>query len=504
VEEHDRLETVGQQLRRRYVGLKRRELGGDVLLVALAVALLATVLMRLTNWPVSLWVVYAVLLALALVVYGVLAWRIRLATVAGLIAADRAQRFQERLSTAYEYLQRYTSNPFVPALRRDAEETARRLDVRVVFPSRVPRRFWGIPLLLAALVGFSWLDVAPFRFDELADHDVTTEMTREGERLERWGRRLEQLAEQEQLDRSLLLARHMQNLGRRLQREGGEKGEVSERISTLSQYLQRMQQELRERALMSESGLMAAQDVMASGKSLKQELQDILRLLQHEAMPGESKQVAEQGIERLRQQVGPNADLENLLQNLRAGNVESARQLLQDIIQQQQAAEEMEHLERARQALQYSSRSIQRHTSRESSGTQPSKGGEPSNSGAPFDFGEEMMSEDMPGMEDFGTPGAGEDYGYAHSRQERPNQHLRESEQPVSQVPVKTGEGAMRLGYIRHLPLQNEAHVPVEQAVVHYQHAAEEVLSQEQIPRGYREQIKQYFLAIGIVPEAKQ
>jgi hypothetical protein len=486
------------------VGLKRRELAGDVLLVALAVGLLATILVRLSNWPVSLWFLYAVLLVLALAAYGVLAWRIHLSIVVGLIAADRAQGFQERLSTAYEYMRQYTSHPFVPVLQRDAEETARRLDVRVVFPAHIPRRLWGIPLLLAALIGMSQLDVAPFRFDELTEHDVAAEVTREGKRLERWGRRLEQLAEQEQLDRSLLLARHMQNLGRRLQREGGEKGEVSERISTLSQYLQRMQQELRERALMSESGLTAAQDVLASGKSLKQELQDILRLLQHEAMPGESKQVAEQGIERLRQQVGKSADLENLLQNLRAGNVEAARQLLQDIIQQQQAAEEMEHLERARQALQYSSRSIQRNTSRDSSGTEPSKGGEPSNSGAPFDFGSDMMSEDMPGMEDFGTPGTGEDYGYAHSRQERPNQHLRESEQPVTQVPVKTGEGDMRLGYIRHLPLHNEAHTPVEQAVVHYQHAAEEVLSQERIPRGYREQIKQYFLAIGIVPEAKQ
>jgi hypothetical protein len=39
--------------------------------------------------------------------------------------------------------------------------------------------------------------------------------------------------------------------------------------------------------------------------------------------------------------------------------------------------------------------------------------------------------------------------------------------------------------------------------VVRYQHAAEEVLSQEQIPQAYREQIKQYFLAIGMVPDTK-
>jgi hypothetical protein len=80
---------------------------------------------------------------------------------------------------------------------------------------------------------------------------------------------------------------------------------------------------------------------------------------------------------------------------------------------------------------------------------------------------------------------------------------LHESEQPASQVPVKSGEGAMRLSYVRYLPLQNEARVPLEQVTVRYQRAAEEILSQEHIPRDYREQIKQYFLAIGMVPEVK-
>jgi hypothetical protein len=486
------------------VGLKRRELGGDVLLGALAVGLLATVLVRLTNWPVSLWFVYAVLLVLALVVYSVLAWRIRLSTVAGLIAADRAQGFQERLSTAYEYVRGDARNPFLPALLRDAEKSARRVEVRLVFPLHLPRRFWGIPLLLAALIGLTRLNVTPLRFDDLAGNGVAEDVRREGKRLERWGRRLEQVAQQEQLDRSLVLARHMQNLGRRMQREGGEKGEVSERISTLSQYLQRMQQELRGRTLMSEAGLTATQDVMASGKSIKQELQDILKLLQHEVLPGESKQLAEQGLQRLSRQVGQNSDLERLLQDLQAGNLQAARQLLQDIIQQQQAAEEIEHLERAQRALQYSSRTMQRDEAGETSESQDSDGQTPTGGDGSFEFGEDMMSEDMPGMEDFATPGMGEDYGFARHQQERQNQPLRESEQPVSEVRVKSGEGAMRLSYVRRLPLRNEAQVAAEQAVLQYQHAAEEVLRQEQIPRGYREQVKQYFLAIGMVPETKQ
>jgi hypothetical protein len=57
---------------------------------------------------------------------------------------------------------------------------------------------------------------------------------------------------------------------------------------------------------------------------------------------------------------------------------------------------------------------------------------------------------------------------------------------------------------MRYLPIQNEVREPLEKVVVRYQQEAEEVLTQEQIPRDYREQIKHYFLAIGMVPEAKQ
>jgi len=110
-----------------------------------------------------------------------------------------------------------------------------------------------------------------------------------------------------------------------------------------------------------------------------------------------------------------------------------------------------------------------------------------------------MLSDQMPGMDDFASPGAEEGYGSSTLTRQSSNPALRESDQPASNVDVSSGEGAMRLSYIRYLPLQNQAQVPLEQTVVQYQHAAEEVLTQEQIPRGYREQIKQYFMSLGMM-----
>lgn len=504
METSENIAAVTQRLQRRFVSLRRWAIGLDVCLGGMVACFLATIVIVLAGWPVPLLLVYGSIGVGALLVFFLLTWRVRLAALTALVQADTTLKLKERLSTAYEYLQQHADNPFVPLLTADAARVALHIDPRLVFPVRLPRRVWGIPMVLVAIVGFTLLDVSPLRLTSFGRDEIPREVVREGERLERWGRRLEQLAQQERLDRSLILARHMQELGRRLQREGGEASHATERISTLSQYLQRMQQELQERALMGDASSMTAQDVLVSGKSVKQELRDILQLLQHDALPRDMATVAEQGVMRLGRRLGQNPELEQLVQSLRAGNVEAARRLLQDILQQQQASEELEHMERARRALEYSSRTIQRGESEGKQAQGSPRAGESAGGDGSYEFDPSMMSEDMPGMEDFAAPGMEEGFGVARQTREGSSRALRESTQPISQVPVKSGEGAMRLSYVRYLPLQNEARESLEQTVVRYQHAAEEVLSQEHIPHVYREQIKQYFLAIGMVPAAKQ
>lgn len=469
------------------------------------VAFIGTVAVLLSGWSISLLYAYGIIIAVCALTFLVMAWRVRIPALAVLQQADRIQHFEERLSTAYEYLEQHADNPFVPGLQSEAEHAARQVDARLVFPAHWTRRWLALPLCLAAIIGVSLIDLKPLPFEDFASEEQAPEITREGKRIEQWGRRLEELAKQQRLDRSLILARHMQNLGRRLQREGGEKPAAAQRISTLSQYLQRMKQELHERALMTNAGGMGAQDVMMSGKSLKQELQDILKLLQSDELPREMTTVAEQGIRRLSQNLGANPDLERIAQSLRAGNLSAARQLLQDILKQQQAAEELEHLQRAQQALQYSSRSIQKGgESKQSRSKSPTQFGDNVADTAPLEFDDEEASEDMPTMEDAASPGFDEGFGAARHARSGPSNRLRESGRPLSRVNVKQGEGDMRLSYIRHLPMQNEAHMPMEQIVVQYQQQAEDVLSQEHIPRAYREQVKQYFLAIGMLSENKQ
>src|SRR5215475_12524951 len=358
--EYDNRGRAVRQVQQRVIFLRRLGLGLDVLLGGVLAALLATVLTTLMGWSVPLPVVYGALAVVLVGIFAGLAWRVRSATLEILARADRVHGFHASLSTAHEYLHQHATNPFVPGLVAVAERLAPRVDVRRVFPVHIPRRVWGIPLLVAATFGFSLLKVTPLRFDEAHEPDVARHVSREGQRLEKWGRELEALAKREQLDRGMILARQMQQLGQRLQREGGEQGQATERIATLSQYLQRLQQELRERALMSDIGAMAAHEVLMSGQSVKRELREILQMLQQDVPPRDMAAMAEQSVLRLSRQIGQNPQLESLLQNLRAGDLEAARQLLRDVLQQQQASEEVEHLDRARRALEYSSRSIQR------------------------------------------------------------------------------------------------------------------------------------------------
>ena len=196
-----------------------------------------------------------------------------------LAAADRTLRGHERLSTAYEYGKRHADHPFNAALMDEADRLAPRVEPRQVLPLRLPRRLWAIPVLLLATLALNWIETPTWSFATLGDADFSRQVVREGQRLEQWGDELERLAKQEHLDRSLVLARQLQNLGKHLQDERAPQDAFGDRIASLSDYLQRLREELRERALMSGMGRLAVRDTLPSGKSLKQELRDVLKTL---------------------------------------------------------------------------------------------------------------------------------------------------------------------------------------------------------------------------------
>src|SRR5215831_20322947 len=112
--EYHNLERAAQQLQRRVIFLRRLRLGLDVLLGGVLTALLVTVLTTLLGWSMSLPVIYGALAVILVGLFAGLAWRVRSAAPEVLASADRAHGLHASLSTAYEYLYHYASNPFVP------------------------------------------------------------------------------------------------------------------------------------------------------------------------------------------------------------------------------------------------------------------------------------------------------------------------------------------------------------------------------------------------------
>ena len=497
------LDQAVTRLQRRYRFVRRIRRLLDTALVGLAAGCLVTAFVTTGIWTAPLQAVYALIALAAMCVVLCLGWPGRGSSLDLLAAADHSLRSRERLSTAYEFGQQQAGHPFNDALMGEADRLAPRVEPRQVLPLRLPRRLWAIPILLVATLALHRIDTPMWSFDTLGDADFSRQMAQEGQRLEQWGGKLEQLARQEQLDRSLVLARQLQNLGKQLQDEDIPRDAFTDRIATLSDYLQRLRQELRERALMGGMSRLGVGNPLASGKSLKQELQDVLNLLQDEAPPRNHVAAAEQSLQRLQQQVGgmPMPELESMLQNLRTGDVQAARQLLREAIEQQQASEELQHLDRARRALEYASRNLQQQAEGQPTGD-AAPGARPAQSDFdPRRFGGEYMMEDLYGMEEFSAPGSDAGYGVSTRVDARPEQTLRESEQPVSHVELSSSAGPTRLQYMRQLPIVNEAQMPVEEVAVQYRQAAEEVLTHEDIPRAYREQIKQYFLSLGMAGE---
>ena len=283
------LEQAVTRLQRRYRYLRRVRRSLDTALAGLAAACLATALVTAGVWTAPLPTVYALLALATLGVILCLSWPGRgdskLASLRMLAAADRVLRSRERLSTAYEYGRQHADHPFNAALTDEADRLAPRVEPRQVMPLRLPRRLWAIPVLLLATFTLHWIEAPTWSFDTLGDAAVSRQAVREGQRLEQWGHELERLARQDHLDRSLILARQLQNLGKHLQDERAPQDAFTDRIATLSDYLKRLREELRERALMSGMGQLGVRDTLPSGKSLKQELQDVLKLLQDEAPP---------------------------------------------------------------------------------------------------------------------------------------------------------------------------------------------------------------------------
>jgi hypothetical protein len=506
----DILQRTARLLMRRARWVRRRTLLLQALFVGLCVCLALAVWHRFAPLPTDrLLEVGLAAMALCAIVAVIMGLRARAEPMGLLIRADRTLKLKERLSTAYELATSPQPHPLRPIVLQEAARVARSVNPFRVIPSTTPRTLRWIPFILLAIVLVLVVDFAmilPQSF-MAGDERPSAALYERGQQLERVGKRLETEARRRGLERSLEAAQRMQTLGQRLQNEKVNEREALARVNSLAEYMRNLEEELKKMAVLEDVSIGKVREVMVNQANVSGEVQRLLGMLgRGKLSPSEMRHLQER-LQSLGQQGGLDERLSEALNQLRDGDLEGARELLENFLLQDQLAEDFEHLRRAERALDRGFEhglDADGEMDPEHAGRDSGEGGEYEMAGDPlgeggglsddFDNGDYLDSEGMGANSSIGS-GRGTESEAPRTRPAEPNT-------PASRITGQSGEGGMRRSYVRALPLKADASIPLEQVIATYQKRAEESLLREEIPPNNRDLVRSYFLAIGLVEES--
>jgi hypothetical protein len=510
MEHEEILQRLVRTLTRRARWVRHRTLLLQALFIGLCLCLALALWHRFMPLPISQLIQLGIAaMAVSAIVALAVGLRSRADPMGLLIRADRTLRLRERLSTAYELATSSPPHPLRPIVLQEAARVARSVNPFRVIPSTTPRTLRWTPFLLLAIVLVLVVDfgmLLPQSFIA-SDDRPSAAMAEQGQQLERLGKRLETEARRRGLERSMEAARRMQSLGHRLQNEKVNEREAMARVSSLSEYVRNLEDELKKMAVLEDVSLSKVREVMVNQASVSGEVQRLLGMMgRGKLSPGEMRNLQER-LQNLGQQGILDERLSEALNQLRDGDLEGVREMLENYLLQDQMAQDFEHLQRAERALDRSFEhgldsgdEMELDTPGGDSGeySEYEMAGDPrgGSSGLSDDFegGDYLDSEGMGSNSSIGT-GRGAESEPTRSR-------LTEAKSPASRITGQTGEGGVRRSYVRALPLKADAAIPLEEVITTYQKRAEESLLREEIPPNNRDLVRAYFLAIGLVEES--
>jgi hypothetical protein len=505
------LHRTARMLVRRARWVRARALLLNALFVGLCLCVALAIWHRFAPLPIGRLVeVGLALMALSIMVAVVIGLRSRAEPMGLLIRADRTLKLKERLSTAYELLQSSSPHPLRSIVLQEGARVARSINPFRVVPTTTPRTLRWTPFLLLALVLVLMVDFSGVLPTALVGRDEGShpEVLEQGQKLERLGKRLETEARQRGLERSLEAARRMQNIGQRLQHEKINEREAVARVNSLTEYMRNLEDELRKMAVLEDVSLGKVREVMVNQASVTGEVQRLLGMLSRGKLSAGEMRHLQERAQNLQQQGGLDERLSEALSQLREGDLEGAKELLENFMLQDQLAQDFEHLKRAERSLErgfepspemgdemdfdYPSGESEAYDDDDMAGDvrRGSGGGDPGD----FEGGDYLDAEGTGSTSSIGT-GRGTD---TESRRSR----VAETNAPATKIPGQSGEGGVRRTYVRALPLKADPAIPLEEVLTTYQRRAEESLLREEIPPRNREIVKAYFLSIGLVEES--
>jgi len=469
------------------------------------------------------------------------------------LAADRRLGLQERLSSALELGKQDARDPLVAALVADATSHAAGIDPALAFPLKMPREV----RLLAGALGVLALVLLLPRLPVLQSLQQRAEraaMRAEGERIVRVAREMRKAAETRDSDLERQIARNLEQLGRSMRASRIDKKRALVKLHALTQEIKEAQKQLAaegaKKSLAQASEALAKEARTTSGEMARR-LQEMSRALAREDMEQAARLLKEMG-ERVasgelaaREREELASEAEKIAVSLADTSLQEAARELQEAAQSlrqgqmQAAAEQMRQAagscqgggcslaeSELRQAGEAVMQSRQRLALAGQEAPQGGKEGLPSGQGAMARGdahaggaqGEKAQghgthqlatqdggSEAGRGVTNRQVAGGTMESGTPRDRQADHRSEMRARFEQVyaphrvdtnrldTQVRGKTRAGKSDYSEVRAAPDPGSASRPYYEVYSHYQRTAEEALAREEIPAGYRKQVRDYF-----------
>ncbi|MFT5446785.1 MAG: hypothetical protein ACI9DC_001960 [Gammaproteobacteria bacterium] len=517
-------DSTGQQPRERVRALvlamshaRWRQLSIDCASKAVFAAVLASIVAVLAiqvGWlPLSPWATTSGLLFLALCIAAGIAWTHRPDELEVAIRADLELNLQQRLSTAWEFMEQAENQRTTPT--NDADSDWMNLDevlaaqaVRARLPSyaRVRQMFavrantFAVmtPVALIALVLVGMFD--PDASNRGARVESDAMVISEGVRLRDYGRRMQARARQRELPRSARQSERVQELGNRMLSGALSRDEALTRLRDLDSDLDNEQRAALNQGSETNVGPLSTTSlgnrVQPQGISAQDMLQQMLDGL---IKPGESnRQMLNSDPSVLARSGVSSEELRNALSQFAAGERKALEDVLEKMARSNRAGRDAGELGNAREQIARARESLgdalartddeqSPFTGTAQAGQQEAAGGS-GRSDASDAFGDDAgeFGHSMPG-------GRGE--GPVKRQQPPENRELRVIESgPTLRAAGQIRDGDVFVSEGRVLPRASDAQIDMARIDAQYTQQLEQVMANERYPLHYKEFIRRYFL----------
>lgn len=251
---------------------------------ALALLLLAAGKLRLMETPAP-GLLFG-LIALGMVAGIVSAFVPRLSELDVARLTERRAGLKERLSSAVEFTQQGSDNaiaslPFYAEQFADANRYAETVNVKSLYPLRVPRPFWFGLVACLALLGAYFLPSLPLFWSPEHKQEMA-EVKRQGIALVKLAEDKQKTAETQKLDETKKAAAEARKLGEAMRKQKLDKKQALVAMQKLTQKMEAQQRELAQKS--------APKPLQQAGKEFKRSLDE----MQKQVAQAQQKKAAEQ------------------------------------------------------------------------------------------------------------------------------------------------------------------------------------------------------------------